>query len=94
VDALELMVDQRHLDQGIGFDTRSSVDEALQVTHQLKHNVRILRREVDGFSSGVLQRSSGQLSKSGAILLQLALDSQNVVESEEPVLRHETKSDA
>jgi hypothetical protein len=34
VDAFELVVDQRHLDQRIGLEDGIVVDEALQVAHQ------------------------------------------------------------
>lgn len=57
VDALELMVDQRHLDQRIERADRIVVDEALQRSHVCEHQIAVLWRHVDDGAAAVVPES-------------------------------------
>jgi len=54
MDALELVVDHRHLDQRVDVAQRVVVDELFQVVHQLHDLLMILRRGINGLTSALV----------------------------------------
>lgn len=84
MDALELMVDQTHLDERVHLEGNLSVDELLQITHEPLHVLLILGWQVDHRTRSVFQRSAGQLPETRAILLQHFLNLKDVVLREQP----------
>lgn len=94
MDAFELVMDERHLDQRIGREQRVVVDEAFQVAHQGQNLVRVLRRGVDGASAIAFECRARQLAKAGTVALQFLLDLQDVVVGQQPGSTHGGKTNA
>lgn len=83
MDALDLVVDERHLDRWVGIEGSVIVDEALQIAHQPHDGSRVLRRRVDGIAGVVPQRGAGQPAEARGVLLQLGLNLDHVVGGEQ-----------
>ncbi len=94
VDALELVVDQRHFDERVGGEQFVVIDEAFEVAHERDDVVRVLRRGVDRLSGAVLQGCSRQFADTGVVLFQLGLDLDDVVGGEQTALVHLVEADA
>ena len=88
MDALELVMDERHLDQGIGIEQRIVIDEALKIVHEGGDLVGILGRSVNGAAGGVLERGAGHLAETSLIFLKLGLDLEQVVQGKQACLLH------
>jgi hypothetical protein len=88
VDALELVADQRHLDQGVDREELGRVDKTLQTAHQLDDLGRVLRGRVNGLPAAVLQRGAGQLAQAGVVALELALNLDDVIGGEQATVAH------
>ncbi len=76
-------MDQRHLDEGIDVERIAMIDEPFEIAHRGDDDRGILGRHVDGLPGGILERSARQLPESGAVLLELGLDLQDVVEDKQ-----------
>jgi len=63
VDAFKLVMDERHLHQGVGCIGRIVMDEAFQFPHQFPHFVGILRRLMHHAPATVPQGSAGQAAQ-------------------------------
>ena len=93
MDAFELVMDQRHLDQRVSVENRPVVDEAFQVTHQGHDDLGLLRWRVDGVSHAILECCARQLSQAGGVALEHGLNFQNVVDREQIAFLHQVKAD-
>src|SRR5688572_13671156 len=94
MNALKLVMDERHLDQWVCIEGVVLVDELLEVSHQRNDGRGVLRRRVDGAAIAGFQRGAGQPSKACAVALELRLDFQNVIVSQKAGFPHVRKTDA
>jgi hypothetical protein len=92
MNALELVMDERHLDQWIG-GTERIVIEAFEVGHQRHDGGRILRRRIDRVAGTVPQRGARELAEAGIVLLQLGLDTDDVIAGQEAGTSHRLEPD-
>jgi len=83
---LELVVDQRHLDQRVCIQQAAVIDEVFQVAHQLDNGFRLLWWRVNHLSCTVLQHGAGQFAKSSVVLFKGSLDSRIEAEGRVPEL--------
>ena len=87
VNALELMMGNRHPQQGI--ETIVGVDEVNQVGHQRLHLVSVLRWLIDRLPGGfVFQNGARQFTQPRSVLLQLRLHGQQRFQPDQPGVPH------
>ncbi|MNJ49385.1 hypothetical protein D3C77_446110 [compost metagenome] len=93
VNALELVVDDGHLDQGIGITELVVIDIAHQIVHQGCYLVCMLGRGVDHLAgAGILEIGAGQTAQAGAVLFQTLLHRQNVGQPDQLLTAHNGKA--
>lgn len=85
MDALEPMMDERHLHERIRSEARVFIDESLEIRHGRHDLIRAARR-VDHIAILVLERSAKYSSKAGLVALELRLSSDNMVVGENILL--------
>lgn len=93
MDALELMMNQCHLDQRIGVEQGLIVDEAFQIGHQLWHGLG-RGRGVYRPSRVALENGAGHFPKASPVLLQRGVDIEDVVGGQQLTLSDGVKADA
>src|SRR5688572_26487112 len=94
MNAFELMMDERHLDQRIGVEAFILIDKAFELGHERPDDFWILRRRVDDTAVARLERSARELAKSCCVLLECRLDLEDVIVRQQPGSADSFESDA
>ncbi len=88
MDALELVRNERHLEKRVRLEGGVAMDESFQFSHQAQHILGILGRHVDDLAGPIPQGGTRKRPEPRPVFLQHLLEPQNVVEGQEPGVRH------
>jgi len=94
VDALELVVNQRHLDEWIGIEYSIVIDEPLQIPHESDDDIRFLGGVYTVLPAPSLRAVPGSLRKPAVFPFQFRLYLQHMVRRQEATIPHQIESDA
>jgi hypothetical protein len=93
VVALELVVNQGHLDEWIGNKYSVVIHEPLQISLQIDDDIRFLGWRIYGVACAVLEHGAGELAQARCVSLQFRLSLQHMIRRQEAAMSDEIEAD-